>query len=292
MSRRALVTGASGFVAPHLVRRLLADGWEVGLVARSTSRVPEDLLTRTALLRADVEAAAFDDAVQAFAPGTCFHLATHFVGVHGLADIDPLITANLTLGTRLAEALAAQGGATFVNVGTIWQHHESRRYGPTSLYAATKQAFSDVLQFYAECTPVRVVTLELSDTYGPGDRRTKLLQLLVRAHRSGEPLSLSPGEQWIDLVHVVDVVTALLRAADLAGPDAPVYSVSGTVLPLREFVALVGDLLGAAVPVQWGARPYRAREMMVPWRYSPPLPDWRPAVDLREGLAAVLAETA
>jgi nucleoside-diphosphate-sugar epimerase len=88
------------------------------------------------------------------------------------------------------------------------------------------------------------------------------------------------------------VVAALVRARDLAGVDAPAYSVSGTVLPLREFVALVGELLGAAVPVQWGARPYRAREMMTPWRYSPPLPDWRPSVDLRAGLAAVLAQMA
>jgi nucleoside-diphosphate-sugar epimerase len=292
MSPRALVTGASGFIAPHLVRRLLADGWEVGLVVRSTSRVPEDLLPHTSLLRADVEAAAFTDAVQAFAPGTCFHLATYFVGVHGPADVDPLIAANLTLGMRLAEALSTQGGATFANVGTIWQHHDSRRYGPTSLYAATKQAFADVLQFYAECTPVRAVTVELPDTYGPDDQRTKLLQLLVRAHRTGEPLLLSPGQQWIDLVHVADVVTALVRAPDLAGADAPAYSLSGTLLPLREFVALVGELLGATVPVQWGARPYRPREMMAPWRYAPPVPDWRPSVDLREGLAAVLAQMA
>jgi nucleoside-diphosphate-sugar epimerase len=289
MSRRALVTGAGGFIAPHLTRRLLADGWEVGLVARSTSRVPGDLLQRAALIPADVEAAAFTDAVQAFGPEVCFHLATHFVGVHGPGDVDPLIAANLTLGTRLAEALSAQGEAAFVNVGTVWQHHDGRRYGPTSLYAATKQAFADVLQFYAECTPLRAVTVELSDTYGPHDRRTKLLQLLVRAHRTGDPLPLSPGEQWIDLTHVADVGTALVGAADLAGADAPVFAVSGTAMPLREFVALVGELLGAEVPVQWCARPYRPREMMTPWRYSPPLPGWRPSVDLRTGLADVLA---
>lgn len=289
MSRRALVTGASGFIAPHLVRRLLADGWEVGLVVRATSRVPEDLLPRTTLLRADVDPAVFGDSVQVFAPRTCFHLATHFVGAHGPDDVDPLLEANLALGTRLAEALST-GGAVFVNVGTVWQHHESRRYGPTSLYAATKQAFVDVLQFYAECTPLRAVTVELSDTYGPGDRRTKLLQLLVRAHGTGEPLLLSPGEQWIDLTHVVDVVAALVRAADLADSSAPAFAARGTTMPLRQFVALVGELLGAPVPVRWGARPYRAREMMTPWRYSPPLPGWQPSVDLRDGLAAVLAQ--
>jgi nucleoside-diphosphate-sugar epimerase len=290
MSRRALVTGASGFVGPHLVRRLLADGWEVGVVARSSSGLPHDVGQRCRVVPSDVDQQAFLADVQGFAPDVCFHLATHFVGVHGPADVDPLIDANLRLGTRLADALSTLPDVAFVNVGTVWQHHDGRAYGPTSLYAATKQAFVDVLQFFAECTPLRVVTVELSDTYGPDDHRVKLLQLLVRAHRTGEPLLLSPGEQLVDLVHVADVVDALIRAVPLAGAQAPCYAVGGEPMAVRDYVALVGELLGAAVPVEWGARPYRPREMMRPWRHFPRLPGWQPAIGLREGLSGVLHE--
>lgn len=286
--RRALVTGASGFVGPHLVRRLLAHGWRVTVVSRSSSALPGDIAGRCARVPADAGPGEFAAAVADAGAEVCFHLATHFAGVHAADDVDPMIAANLQLGTRLADALAAGGEAAFVNVGTVWQHHDGRRYGPTSLYAATKQAFADVLQFYAECTPLRVVTLELGDTYGPGDTRGKLLQALVGAARSGVPLRLSPGEQLVDMTHVADVAEALVRAVPFAAADAPAFAVRGEMLRVRELVALVGEVLGTPVPVEWGARPYRPREMMRPWTATPPLPGFVPATGLRDGLARLL----
>jgi nucleoside-diphosphate-sugar epimerase len=288
VNSRALVTGATGFVGPHLVRRLLGDGWDVAVMARSSSRLAEDLAERCEVLGSDVGPEEFTAQVRRFAPQVGFHLATHFVGVHGPTDIGPLVAGNLELGTRLADALAAQPGATLVNVGTVWQHHDSRAYGPSSLYAATKQAFVDVLQFFAEGTPLKAVTVELSDTYGPDDDRGKLLQLLVQAAQTGESLRLSPGGQLVDFTHVADVVEALLQAVPHASHRAPSFSVHGSQMALREFVALVGEVLGAEVPVEWGARPYRPREMMTPWTYFPELPGWKPRIDLRDGLAAVL----
>jgi nucleoside-diphosphate-sugar epimerase len=134
------------------------------------------------------------------------------------------------------------------------------------------------------------VTVELSDTYGADDRRSKVLQLLVEAHRTQQPVGLSPGEQVVDLVHVDDVVDALLRAVPLADAQARSYAVHGDPVVLRDFVALVGDVLGSAVPVEWGARAYRPREMMQPWRHWPRLPGWRPTIALREGLTALLQD--
>jgi nucleoside-diphosphate-sugar epimerase len=288
VSPRAVVTGATGFIGGHLVHRLLREGWEVAVLTRSSSRVEDEFLRRCEVLLVDGDQQDLAPRVRRFAPDACFHLATHFVGVHEPEDVGPLVTANIELGTRLADALSACGDVAFVNTGTVWQHHDGRAYGPSSLYAATKQAFAAVLQFFAECTSLRAVTVELPDTYGPGDERVKLLQLLERAHRTGRPLQLSPGAQLVDFVHVDDVVRALVQAVPLAGPSAPSYSIGGRPMTVREFVAVVGEVLGSDVPVEWGARDYRPREMMHPWRYFPPLPGWVPTIDLREGLVAVL----
>jgi nucleoside-diphosphate-sugar epimerase len=288
----ALVTGASGFIGGHLARRLVADGWAVTLLGRSSARLPADLARDCRVLPSDVGPDEFAGRLADDRPDVCFHLATHFVGVHGPADDDPLVEANVGFGVRLADALAHAGEVAFVNVGTVWQHHDGRPYGPTSLYAATKQAFADLLQYYAECTPLRAVTVELSDTYGAGDRRVKLPQLLTRAVQTGEPLLLSPGEQLVDFTHVDDVVEALLRAVPLAGPAAPAYAVGGDPMTLRGFVDLVGEVLGEPVPVRWGARDYRPRERMGRWAVTPPLPGWTARTDLRTGLTALFAEPA
>jgi hypothetical protein len=49
----------------------------------------------------------------------------------------------------------------------------------------------------------------------------------------------------------------------------------------------VEQATGTALAASWGARPYRAREVMTPWAGGEPLPGWRAAIPLEEGLAAL-----
>lgn len=285
--RRALVTGATGFVGGHLVRRLVDDGWLVDALVRSpdtdlaaavvTHPIPSPIDELIAL-------------VGEIAPSVCFHLATAFRGVHVPADIQPMVEANVGFGVALAEAVSQAGNCVFVNTGTVWQHYEARPYSPVSLYAALKQSFTDALKFYEEVAGLPIVTLELTDTYGPGDPRPKLLPILARAAREGTALQMTDGTQLIDLLHVDDAVSALLATA--AGVPGATYGASGgETLTLRELVAKFEAVSGLSVTAEWGVRPSRPREMLTPWMVSGPPPGWAPEVSLDEGIRALLASS-
>ena len=66
-------------------------------------------------------------------------------------------------------------------------------YSPVDLYAASKRAFQALLRFYEEARGVRALTLRLHGTYGPGDRRGKVVELLIGALDDPQPLEMSPG---------------------------------------------------------------------------------------------------
>lgn len=291
---RALVTGVTGFVGSHLGRALVADGVEVHALVRPTARLGRipDIVDRLVLHEDDGAARAIEDAVTAARPDVTFHLATNFIAEHAPADVGPLVADNVLFPARLAEALARAGCPALVNVGTAWQHVGGAAYRPKNLYAATKQAFEDVLRHYVERSELSVVTLNLFDTYGPLDHRSKLLSALQRALDTGTELGMSSGQQLIDLVHVHDVVAALrlagerCRATVCAGEQFAVSS--GAARPVREVVDLLGELSGRPVPVRWGARPDRPGEMLEPWDAGPPVPGWAPKVSLADGLLAVL----
>jgi len=289
--RRALLTGGSGFIGAALTRRLLAEGWQVHLVLRSSSSADSlpEAAPRLQLHRHDGSTQQLAQIVRAAAPDVVFHLASLFLAEHKLEDVERLIHANLLFSTQLVEAMAACGVQRLVNTGTSWEHYQDQDYNPVCLYAATKQAFSAILRFYSEARGLRVVTLKLFDTYGAGDRRPKVLNLLKRLANEGIALDMSPGEQLVDLVYIDDVLDAFLlaeRQLDTQSSPMEEYGVSsGRPLALREIAALYAQVSGKPLNIAWGGRPYRGREVMVPWQSYRPLPGWQPKVDLAQGLA-------
>ena len=271
MSLRVAVSGASGFVGRALVPLLSDRGCVVEPLGREVSALtPDDAVAQ----------------VSAFAPDVVLHLATHFIAAHTPADIPDLVRTNIEWGTVLAEAALA-ADARFVSIESAWQHVDGADYEPVSLYAATKQAFADVCRYYAHVRGLDVRTVTLFDTYGPGDVRPKLVPVLLNAAQDGVTLDMSDGEQLIDLTYVDDVARGI---ADVAlAPTAPTASVvrSWSPVTVRELHARVEAVVGRPVPVRWGVRPSRPREMRTDWVFGAPPPGWQPSVTLDEGLSRV-----
>lgn len=287
MSRSALLTGVTGFIGGNLARRLLASGWTVHALVRASSD--------TAALPGDIRLHVRDDGagplteiVAAAAPDVVFHLASLYLADHKPEQVGGLVASNILLPALLAEAMTAAGATRLVDTGTAWQHFGGGGYDPVNLYAATKQACQDVLRYYHAARGLSVVTLKLFDTYGAGDTRRKLVQLLVDAAESGEPLGMSPGEQIIDLTHVADVVDAFVAAGDrLLSSETAIdeeYLVSGDRINVRDLADLVGRALDKPIDARFGARPYRAREMMVPPQATLALPGWHRQRKLADAL--------
>jgi nucleoside-diphosphate-sugar epimerase len=268
--RTVLVTGGTGFIGSNLVHNLVQRGWNVHLIVRPDSKFDlihgiKQKLTCHVFEGSTTELSEILRRVQ---PSIVFHLASYFRAQHVPNDIEPMLSSNLLFAVQLLDAMAKEGVRLMVNTGTVWQHYEGKEYSPVCLYAATKQAFEALLQFYVEANDINVITLKLADTYGPNDPRPKLLSQIRKAAGEGAALEMSPGEQHVDFVHVDDVVEAYFSAAlrlfhgDVNGHER--YSVtSGRPIKLRDFVNEFIQNEKLVVNINWGARAYRKREVFL-----------------------------
>lgn len=291
----ALMTGITGFVGSWLAQHLMAEGWHLHGIVRSGSSLEsvEALGPQLTCHHHDGSTEGMETIVQRVKPTVVFHLASLFLAQHQASDVTGLINSNLLFATQLVDAMARQGVRYLVNTGTFWQHYENRTYEPVCLYAATKQAFEAILAYYVAVDALQVITLKLSDTYGPHDPRKKLLHLLMNLASDGAALAMSPGEQEIDLVHIDDVVRAFSMAATrlLSGQGVghAQYAVSsGQPVSLKRLVQIFEEAAGRSLPIRWGERPYRPREVMQTWRNGQPLPGWQSAIGMAEGFSDML----
>ena len=297
---KILMTGITGFIGHHLGERLVNDGHEVHAIVRPTSKINE--LSEN--LQRNVQFHVYDKdntvldiltdlCVDDKRPDVVYHLATNFMNEHKFEDIQDLIQSNITFGTELLDAMVANNVYNFVNVGTFAQHFEDAEYSPINLYAATKECFEGIIKYYAEVRNLKCIALHLFDTYGADDKRGKILGLLKKISASGETLKMSPGGQLIDIVYIDDVIEAFVAAGKLLAACkydyCGTYGVSSTKpIPLREVVKIFENVAGKKLSIEWGGRPYRAREVMVPWSSYKLLPGWTPKVSLQEGIKKFL----
>lgn len=287
----ALVTGGTGYIGSNLVNRLIDNNWDVHVVVRTQSNTTSlgNFSTKITIHTHDGSTESMVEIVAAAKPDIVFHLASLFLSAHQPRDVTSLIQSNILFATQLLEAMNASGVKHLINTGTSWQNYNNQEFSPVNLYAASKQAFESIVQYYIETGGLRVITLKLFDTYGPNDTRPKLFSLLRQAAQSTEPLNMSPGEQLIDLVHISDVIAAFLIAAKRLIDHAEVFNesyavTSGNPIPLRDLVCLYIQHTNSRVSVKWGARPYRNREVMTPWSKGNTIEGWMPKISLSDGL--------
>lgn len=263
----ALVTGVTGFVGGALVRRLHHEGWQVHGLVRPSSDVEE--------IKPYCQIHVYDGAIdtlifqlKSIKPNLVFHIASMVLANHSSEQLTSLLEANIVFPTQLVEAMMQAEVKALINTGTSWEFYHSENYAPVNLYAATKKAFEDLLVYYHQVKGLSCITLKLFDNYGPNDKRNKLTKLLANAAKKNITLDMTMGEQVMDITHVDDVVDAYMQASKLLLDSQHTifqsYFVSGERFSLKEFVAEFQRITGLVVNVNFGAKPYREREIMMP----------------------------
>lgn len=291
--KSVLLTGATGFIGSNLAKHLVKLSNEVHIIVRRSSNL--NLLDQ---IRNDIHihlhngsTSGMKSIMKAAKPDCVFHLASLFLAEHRSQDITALVKSNILFGTQLLDAMAEYGVRELINASTSWQHYQNSPYDPVCLYAATKQAFEDIMVYYYNTKSMRLISLELFDTYGPNDQRHKLFYLLEKASQCKDPIRMSPGEQLIDLVYIDDVIDAFMIAEDLVSKEKMnrKYMVtSGNPVKLREIVNIYKEITNQNINIEWGGLPYRKREVMIPWNSGEILPGWSPKIDLRKGISIVV----
>ena len=212
-----LVTGASGFIGRHLVRRLIERGDKVSCLVRTTSCVDELRSAGAELITGDVtDQASIVRALALSEAGIVFHLAgltkalrtddflrVNAGGVESVtvacADLDdPPV---LVVVSSLAAAGPCVNGQPRV---------ESDVPTPVSSYGRSKLAGEQAAAKYAGEMPISIVRPPM--VFGSGDRG--MLEIFRSIARWGIHVVPGQGERHFSLIHVADLVEGLLLAAE------------------------------------------------------------------------------
>jgi CDP-3, 6-dideoxy-D-glycero-L-glycero-4-hexulose-4-reductase len=291
MENVCVITGATGYIGSRLLKKLLSEKWKIYVVADNTFGYDniKDVINDIFIFEYNGDINTLITFFQKTNPDVVFHLAAAVLSSYKPTQVQTLIQSNVQFGTEVLEAMKHSSTRLFINTGSYWQNYNSELYNPVDLYAATKEAFEKIIKFYVESYQFRTINLRLFDVYGEDDNRPKLLNLLVNSIQDSKVLDLSPGEQMLDIVHISDVCNAYLNSYELLlnKPEIKneVFNVStGKLISVKDLVELIQQRFNIRLNVNFGGRAYRDREIMIPNRLFPMLPNWSPLINIQDGI--------
>jgi nucleoside-diphosphate-sugar epimerase len=247
---RTFVTGASGFIGRALCAQLIERGHEVSSLVRRPGSEPSG--TR-GVLGDLLDGPSLSQAIAAERPDCVFHLAAEIASQRNERKIR---TVNVQGTARLLDAcqgLAGPGrsaeGPRLVFASTVvtGDAHGALLTEDTPLpvgtpYGRSKQEGERLILE----SGLPAVVIRPSHVYGPGGWYAN--ELVARLRGPGRLAVVGRGENLWDVVHVQDVVGALLLAAVHAPAGSIYHVVDDEPITFYDFMALTARALGVRAP--------------------------------------------
>src|SRR5689334_11090191 len=268
--RKALVTGAGGFIGSHLVERLVRDGARVRALCRYNSRNEHgalDWLAGEVRGEIDVQLGELRDleSVDRAVAGVdvVYHLGAQIAIPYSYVNARDYFETNVLGSLNIAQAALRHDVARVVHTSTsevygtaqtvpITEEHPLEAQSP---YAASKIGADKLMDSFHRSHGLPVVVLRPFNTYGPRQSARAVIPTIITQALAGPSLRLGSTDPRRDLTFAEDTAAGFVAAA--VASDAAVGRTvqlgTGESVSVGQIVDLVGAILGVALEVETAA---------------------------------------
>ena len=288
-----LLTGATGFLGSHLLRKLVQLDCKVIIVKRSFSNIDKivDLINLEQIKFHDLDKDNLEDLFKKNNVDSIIHTATEYGRID--KSISKILEANLILPIKLIELAIKYNVTSFINTDSYF-NKDNLSYSSLLNYSLSKKV---LLKWLTQLSPkIRVVNIILEHMYGPNDSQSKFIEYIIQeiGINKSKKIDLTHGHQKRDFIYVDDVVDAFVNIIEHSLNNEITYSTFeigfGTSTEVRKVVELIKKISKSNTNLKFGEIPYRSDEIMESKANITQITSlgWSPKINLEDGISFIL----
>ena len=264
--KKAIVTGATGFVGGWLVKELVSRGVKVIAVVRSLESemavlkqydnvrivvCPLEEITTLPVLILDHDIDAF------------YHFAWKGTAGMDRADIK-LQLSNVKATCDAVKAASEIGCMKFVNAGSIMEY-EAVQYIPEdgtkpalgNIYSIAKQTADYMAKTLAVSLKLPYVNAIISNIYGTGEKSARFINTTIRNLLCKGKNAFTHGEQLYDFIYASDAARALYLVGQSGKSYTSYYIGNPIPFPLKDFITKMRNIVDENIELNFGEMPFQ-----------------------------------
>jgi len=206
-----------------------------------------------------------------------------------------LLNSNLYANIEfISQCLRNKEFKSYISFGTKWELDNTKHKKILNFYAASKKANDIFFEFFSN-KKTSLISLKIFDTYGPNDKRKKLLNDLLSSYKRNLILKITSGYQYLDYVHIDELCCLLLKIINdiklnkLKGFNSFTVS-SKKPIRLINLINKLKKILDKDLKVNIGAKKYRIYENMGKPKNIFNYPGWKLKYNLLKELKKIFDE--
>jgi NAD dependent epimerase/dehydratase len=304
VGRRALVTGAGGFIASHLVEALVSAGASVRAFVRYDSRSSDgqldalrpEIARELEIFRGDIrDAPTVARAVDGC--DTVFHLAALVAIPYSYLAPEAYVATNVTGTLNVLEAARRHDLRRLVHTSTSEVYGTARSVPiterhplhPQSPYAASKAAADHLALSYHASFGIPVAVVRPFNAFGLRQSLRAVIPTIGAQLLRGGPVRLGSLTPTRDFTFVTDTVDGFMRAATADAVGRTVQLGTGVEISIGDLAKLMAEIAGRELHIETDPariRPAKSEveRLVADPAYAAAVLGWSPQVTLRAGL--------